>query len=593
MSICKDSDIIINYLMNEDSFDTINKDVLNEFKNSGINIFDIHDRFFMDYCKPYSYKGDDLILEDRYNFIYQNYSFCEKNCKNIKIDFDKKFITCQCGVKQQMSAENVKPNFQYIDNDEIKSKNIDVMKCTDVIFALNNKTRNAGFIVFLFIIILYFFLVGYHIYRGIQPVVDFVYREMKKYSYLKNDDRKFFEEKNTGKKNKFKNYKNKKSVVVTNGDISFDDNINNNGIQRTILKKRKRQKIPLTISGINPNKSKSSLASSERNFISNGGFLFPTKNYFVASKLNPPKNTPTKKNKVNFKELKIRQNDTILEVAEEKEEKVKKNFEIDNFGIIKINLNESMEKYFPKESERTLHNYTYKEATKYEYRNIFRITYIFLLSKQIIFHTFLEKTPLVPYHTKIELFIFVLSFDILINALLYTNSNISYKFHTSKNIFSFSLSKNIVIIIIAALISLILIPIFIKISKTDSDIRTVFRNEEAKLKRNKKYSVDYPTKMRVFREVEDILRKYKIKLIIVYVIEFILLIFCWYFVTAFCQVYLHTQGSLVLNCFLSIIIRFIFEVFLCFLCSILYMVAVRNEFPRFYKVMLFIYDFSC
>ena len=96
----------------------------------------------MDYCKSYSYKGDDLILEDRYNFIYQNYSFCEKNCKNIKIDFDKKFISCQCGVKQQMSAKTVKPNFQYIDSDEIKSKNIDVMKCTDVIFALNNKTRN-------------------------------------------------------------------------------------------------------------------------------------------------------------------------------------------------------------------------------------------------------------------------------------------------------------------------------------------------------------------------------------------------------------------------------------------------------------------
>ena len=85
MSICKDSDIIINYLINEDSFDTINKEVLNEFKNSGINVFNIHDRFFMDYCKSYSYKGDDLILEDRYNFIYQNYSFCEKIVKILKL----------------------------------------------------------------------------------------------------------------------------------------------------------------------------------------------------------------------------------------------------------------------------------------------------------------------------------------------------------------------------------------------------------------------------------------------------------------------------------------------------------------------------
>lgn len=115
-----------------------------------------------------------------------------------------------------------------------------------------------------------------------------------------------------------------------------------------------------------------------------------------------------------------------------------------------------------------------------------------------------------PIHTKVELLIFILCLDITISALLYTNSNISEKFITSQNIFAFTISKNLVIIILSALISLVLIPIFIKISKTDNDIPSVFRKEEDKLKKNKKYSIDYLTKMRVFTEMEDVLRRYKI-----------------------------------------------------------------------------------
>lgn len=123
-----------------------------------------------------------------------------------------------------MKVDNDETNFQYIYSDELEGKNTDIMKCTDSIFSLNNKNRNAGFIVFLFIIVLFFFSMGYHIYRRIQHVVDFIYEEMKKFHYLKNDDRKYFEEKNHDKTTKFKNNKNKKAFVIKNGNISSDDN---------------------------------------------------------------------------------------------------------------------------------------------------------------------------------------------------------------------------------------------------------------------------------------------------------------------------------------------------------------------------------
>lgn len=155
------------------------------------------------------------------------------------------------------------------------------------------------------------------------------------------------------------------------------------------------------------------------------------------------------------------------------------------------------------------------------------------------------------------------------------------------------MTNNTMIIIVSTLVSLVFISILIKLSKTEGSIRAIFRKEEAKIKKDKKYKVDYPTKMRIFTEVEDVLKKYKIKLFILFFFEFIIILFCWYFVTAFCQVYSNTQGSLILNCFMSILIRLVIEVLICLPWAKLYTVAAQSEFLKFYNFMLFVYDLSC
>ena len=267
---------------------------------------------------------------------------------------------------------------------------------------------------------------------------------------------------------------------------------------------------------LNKDKSKLSNASSERNLVFNSNFLFQNnQNILGEPKLNPPikkiskikKKGISNKRSIKNKKTNKKEKDTVLEVKNDKEEK--KEEEVDNFGIIKIDLNESMENYFPKDSYRTLHNYTFKEATKYDNRNVCQVLYIFLLAKQILFHTFLEKSPLVPFQAKLGLLIFMFSFDLTLNALLYTNSNISKKYQTTKSLLSFTMTNNTMIIIISTLVSLVFISILIKLSKTEGSIRAIFRKEEAKIKKNKNYKVDYPTKMRIFSEVEEVLKKYK------------------------------------------------------------------------------------
>ena len=185
------------------------------------------------------------------------------------------------------------------------------------------------------------------------------------------------------------------------------------------------------------------------------------------------------------------------------------------------------------------------------------------------------------------------SFDIAINALFYTNTNISKKYHTSKDLFSFTMTNNVLIIIISTLVSLVFISIIIKLNKIDAEIRTIFAKEETKLKKNRNYSLDYPTKMRVFSEVEKVLKYYKIKSIIVLIFEFLVILFFWYFVTAFCQVYANTQGSLALNILIAVLIRFVIEVIICLIFAKLYYISTHIDFSCFYGFVLFVYDLTC
>ena len=155
------------------------------------------------------------------------------------------------------------------------------------------------------------------------------------------------------------------------------------------------------------------------------------------------------------------------------------------------------------------------------------------------------------------------------------------------------MSNNTLIIIISTLVSFIFIPIIIKFSRTDSEIRKVFTREEKKLKKNKNYTLDNPTKKKIFSEIENILKNYKIKLALLLTFEFCLIVFFLYFITAFCQVYPNTQINWLFNSLSSVLIRFIFEVLLCTLGAKLYHISSQIEYCTFYKVMLFVYDFSC
>ena len=119
-----------------------------------------------------------------------------------------------------------------------------------------------------------------------------------------------------------------------------------------------------------------------------------------------------------------------------------KNNNTNKFSLINIDLNlYSHKKYIPLNSHIILDNYTFQEAIKFDLRELCEIFYIFALSKQILFHTFLYNSPLELFSLRFCLFIFIISSDLALNALFYFNDNISKKYRYAKNLFNIGMLK--------------------------------------------------------------------------------------------------------------------------------------------------------
>ena len=355
LSLCEDIETKIHYNMKGDS--NLDISTINDFKDKGVDIFNIEDDFFTDICHPYSDSKNDMILEDRIKYIYQNYTLCEEGCSYNNIDLDKMSITCDCKIQGNFSSIISPLIFDQANDASFFDSNIGVAKCYNLVFSMNNKFKNLGFIIFTILILIYLICFLIFLCNGIKPVSNFVLNEMVKFGYLKENKEKVSQS--------ITKIKASKLIKITK------TNKNSNPSKKFKFKAKKGNKM---------------VNKDERKKIINMNFIANSENF------NKKKNN---KNRIlNNRNTKNKLSKSPILKNKTSKSKIKNGEEIDNFGIIKININENIIKNFPKDSNQTLHNYTFDEAIKYDRRNIFRIFYIYLLSKQIIFHTFFQKSPL-------------------------------------------------------------------------------------------------------------------------------------------------------------------------------------------------------
>ena len=168
----------------------------------GVDILNIYDDFFTNLCYAFSSDNNDMILEDRIKYIFQNYSLCEEGCSYNNLDIITKSISCDCKIQGNLSTATTPLIFDSGKETSFFDSNIGVSKCYNLVFSLNNKIKNIGFITFCILILIYFVAIFVQIKKGIKPVVDFIYNEMIKYGYILQDHYKFFENKKIENNNK-------------------------------------------------------------------------------------------------------------------------------------------------------------------------------------------------------------------------------------------------------------------------------------------------------------------------------------------------------------------------------------------------------
>ena len=597
LSLCNDSNIQIFYALKDNSLDI---NYISSFQDSGIDIFNINDSFFNDICHSYSESNNDVILKDRIKFIYQNYSLCDDGCTYTEINTENMTVSCDCKVKSNLTINESSLNVEQLDDIDTDS-NFALIKCYNLVFSLEGKLKNIGFWILLLLVVMHIPLLITYFYKGIKPIEKYLIDEMKKNGYI-DIDKKKIENKTETKLNK------KKRHIKMKHNPPPKKNVNNDG----------NDKIKNNLNLID-NSSTNDVKLLEKDIINN----INNKNSYnnkILDNDNLKENINDNNKKENKKKMKRKKkkekvndkNNSILSGKSNKKESQKsidfiqtegieknknkeqikeKEDKMINYCLININLN-NFKNYTPKESYVILNNYTFEEAIEYDMRSIFAIFYIFLLSKQAVFHAFLYRSPLESFQLRLCLLIFIISSDLALNAFFYFDDKISEKYTYTKSLFLFTFSNNITIILLSTFMGFIFMTLFTNLSNSINNVRDLFKSEEEKIKKNKNYKVTNERKKEILDEIKTILKKHKIKVIILITIEVLLMLFFWYYVTAFCHVYSSTQTSWLLDSFLSMLSRLIIILLISLGFAKLYRISIESNIYCIYKFILFFYSFG-
>ena len=540
MSYCYDVQIKINIPTQLEN-NTI--ELYESLLDSGYNIFDSNDPFYNDACSLYTSKnGTDMILSDRQNIIYAqagNISLCQSGCKFISYNKTLKTAECGCDVKstsaESSSEESDKKDFKDSFLSTLLNSNFLILKCFKLVFSAKHIFSNEGKIIMT--IIIFFYIVISVIYFINDK------KNINKYFQLILQD-KIERDKNNQDKNKEDDHSN----ISFQEKSKIDQNAKNNIIGKHQI-----------INVENMNKIKSQKQS----------YIFNTKNQFPPKKLkikkNPKKITSNNSNNkifpINFFNIIIKKSDAeitkINEISERKlierqkviekqkiiDLKEKKENNLENKAIKETN--ESEIDYEMNDDE--LNSLEYEKALKYDKRTFFQYYWSLLKKEQLILFTFLPTNDYNLVSLKLALFVVSLSLEITINGFFFTDETM-HQIHQNEG--EFDLLYQIPQILYSTIISDIINYVLQKLALSEDSLLT--------LKKIKNFD-------KAKKQYESIYRCLKIKFVVFIIISFLLIFFCWYYISSFCAVYVNTQSILFKDTLIGLLLSMAYPFGLCLL----------------------------
>ena len=455
-----------------------------------IDILNSSSGYYNDICyTAKSDSGTDISLNDRKNeFIKGNKTVCQEGCIFVEYNYNTQKANCSCKVKGSSSSiANMNININKLYENLINTKNLMNFKLMICYKILFSKNG-------IIYNILFFSIIPIIIFHLLTIIIFYKFQKflinekINDISYgIQNLDLVKENDKKEIKKNKKKKKKKKKKKTIRKNTKIINQNIIN-----TINNIENNIQIP----ALNDNYDK--------------------------LKLEEIQNLPIKKRK------------TIVH-KEENEEKMKKKSSI----ISMINENIKNEEIITKckkimeYNDEEINTLDYELALKYDKRTYCQYYTSLLKTKHIFIYTFYNNNDYNSKIIKYDLFFINFAIFYTVNALFF-NDDTMHKIYVDQG--SYNFIYQLPQIICSSLISGVLNALFKFLALSQSNILNL-----------KKIKV----KSDLDKKINDLNNKLEIKWISFFILSFILLLFFWYYLSAFGAIYRYTQIHLIKDTLIS------------------------------------------
>ncbi len=622
-SYCKDVKINIKKPIININFDIYSAQYLNDL---GINAFDPTDNFFNDICYSFTNEnGTDVILKDRKSDYFQNETFCEDNCNNFTIDYSTMYINCEC------TPESLSKNLEDIINNENPSlnlgnikkaftsnlfkSNIAIVKCYNYILKWIHMNKNYGNWVLLCFILIEIILFLLFLRKKLKPIRNYLYlhyyekgmdkkNDKNQIKYKETENNKMISKSNSGnppiknKKNKIIHTKQKSSKMNLNQvmeeiEKSFSScrnskNTNNNESKYNNDNNNNNYEGNSLIDNISIFNNYDDTESTPKNkndiFVikkSNSRLptIIPTRNSFK-TEITKNENTSIKfsgdKNirdsiSIYKKSTKITRNSNLFNEKEIDPKfiffNLKKNES--NNTLMKIKEEPIIKKKRTKKylTSNDYMDLSYEDALELDKRNFLSIVWGYILEEQIICNTFLSELFLELRIVKIYFMIFSFCLELFLNAIFFSDDYISEMYHNDGVLdFFTSLPKSVYSLLVGVIIMFFL--------NFLSNSKNAFDEATDKIVDFEKYK----------KKVHQILVALKIKLAFFFSINFLLMIFFWYYCSTFCAVFYNSQEELIKGTIVSIITSMLIPFPVSFIMALIRYIALKKKSKCLFRI---------
>ena len=579
--------------------------------------------------------GKDLVLEDRINYFYPQLSLCENNCTYNRTDFINERIYCDCSYKtefdfQREYSSSFELNLNEIENNQKSNSNIVVLKCMSNLKNTKSLSKNGGFIYSLIIIsievILFLTIVFYGIYSLSLKLKNKMNKNEDNYDKVEvnvitnTKEKKTYEDNKTSERNldnpPRKKYRDFGIEFIPQEYLFLFFNQGEKGS----IKKVERDSVPFKTKyntrilleqkkGVNyDNINPRGPFPPEQNILVIVDSMDDDINDYLGTDEDTEEQITNKNNIVNInnninknrtKNNSRRSNkkDKTTEKESFKASQKPKLYQkkMEEFTITDYDpSDENYSSYDIDEDEDEPHEKGFIESLKKNQRFIKRdydiamqnknTSFIETLSAEIIDKIYITK--ILFFTKKFDIIFLQLSVYLLCHILLLVLNTLFFDINTIKKIWNEEnypgLGYYLGYGLLACLVIWIIYKIFLCLLTNNDKIKDILKmiHFNKKYNMNKEYIIN--------KKYQNLMWKIKLKIAIYTIIEILLLVFSFLYLTVFCTVYTGTQAKVFKAYGIALIEILIIKIIYGIALAIMRYVSLSKEKKGLYDVVLFI-----